>query len=114
MGQTGAEGAWSSPWIVEQQRGVDGVGAQEKRQEVGAVQHKEQGGAKGGGRAKTGDALEGFNGKKPRLCLLGLEESAVSHLHFSINLSWGVAFCRLIFILHLVSDCGVKAQCSLE
>lgn len=103
-----AHGSWSSrgEWT--------GSGHRRRDRKWEQFSTKNRGEQRGGGRAKTGDALEGFNGKKPRLCLLGLEESAVSHLHFSINLSWRVAFCRLIFILHLVSDCGVKAQCSLE
>lgn len=69
---------------------------------------------RGDSRAETVQALEGFNGKKLRLCLLGSEEAAVSHLHFSMNLSQDVAFRRLIFMLHLVSDYGTKALCSLK
>lgn len=65
---------------------------------------KEQSGeVRGDGRAKTVQALEGFDGKKLRLCFLGLEESAISHSHFSMNLSQAIAFCRLLIVLHLVS-----------
>lgn len=113
-GNNGGYGSRGAPGLAcgseEQQGGGGGVTGSKGsvgRTGGGRVQHKvsskeQRGRVRGGSGAQAVQALEGFTGKKPRLCLLGSEEAAVSHLHFSMNLSQDVAFRRLIFMFHLV------------
>ena len=102
MGQEGAE---------EKQREAEGVhmGVQRQTGEAGAVQPKVQ--SEEQSREGLEEALKALIEREAQTLLI-CEESAPSHLHFSLKLSQGVAFCGWILILCLVSDCGMKTLCS--
>lgn len=111
-----AEGRWQRWGRREQRRSrgklrgyIWGCRGKLGRQEAGAVQPKVQ--SEEQSREGLEEALKALLEREAQTLLI-CEESATSHLYFSLKLSQGVAFCGWILILCLVSDCGMKTLCS--